>query len=93
MGMRQTPWSPSWANTRWLMGRSMDTIAYGDVSGVVDGKWAKMNWSITFARIDGMITPLMRVDGADWPVGTYPTMHDALAHAWDVLECATGKGV
>lgn len=93
MGMRQTPWSPSWANARWLMGRQTDTIAYGDVSGVVGGAHKKMHWSITFARVDGMITPLMRVDGVDWNVGTYPSMHDALAFAWDVLDVATGKEV
>lgn len=94
MGMKfSTPWSPSWANTRWLMGRHMDTIAYGDVSGVRDGTHQIQNWSVTFARVDGMITPIMRVDGRDWPVGTYPCMHDAMAFAWDVLACATGKEV
>jgi hypothetical protein len=71
----------------------MDTIAYGDVRGMVKGTHKVQHWSVTFARIDAMITPLMRVDGRDVPVGTYATMHDALAHAWDALAGATGKEV
>lgn len=97
MGMKyQTPEAPSWAHARWLISRGSDTIAYGDVSGVVGGVHKIQHWSCTFARIDGMVTPLMRVDGIDWNVGTYATMHDALAFTWDVLDVATtaaGKGV
>lgn len=85
--------SPDWTHARWLRERSMDTIAYGDVRGIRDGKYKVQHWSVTFARVDGMITPLMRVDGVDCPVGTYATMHDAMAFAWDVLARATGKEV
>jgi len=91
--MKQIPWSPEWTHARWLMGRQMDTVAYGDVRGVRNGTYQIQHWSVTFARIDGLVTPLMRVDGRDFPVGTYATMHDALAFTWDVLATATGKEV
>lgn len=89
----RTPWSPEWTHARWLMGRQMDTIAYGDVYGKVNGTYQVQHWSVTFARIGGMVTPLMRVDGRDCPVGTYPCMHDALAFTWAALATATGKEV
>lgn len=89
----RTPWAPDWSSARWLQGRSMDTIAYGDVRGVRNGRYQIQHWAVTFARVGGLVTPLMRVDGRDIPVGTYTTMHDALAFTWDVLATATGKEV
>lgn len=91
--MKRTPWAPDWSRARWLQGRSMDTIAYGEICGVRNGRYQIQHWCVTFARVGGLVTPLMRVDGRDVPVGTYTTMYDALPFTWDVLATATGKEV
>jgi hypothetical protein len=81
--------APTWTYARWIVSGGDDAIAYGDLRGTRPVR----HWSATFMRVDGLITPIVRVDGRDLPVGTYDTMHDALAATWSVLATASGKGV
>lgn len=50
-------------------------------------------WHAAFVRADGMVTPIVQCDHIDMPVGTYDTMHDAMAATWSVLAVVAGKEV
>lgn len=81
--------APAWTNARWIAYGHDDAIVYGDLRM----KRPVRHWSATFMRVDGLVTPIMRVDGKEFPVGTYDTMHDAMAATWSVLDVVARKEV
>lgn len=81
--------APTWTYARWIVSGGDDAIAYGNLRGTRPVR----HWSATFMRVDGLVTPIVRVDDRDFPVGTYADMHTAMAATWSVLAGADGKEV